>query len=403
MRILLTEGSGLTSRQVATRLGELGHEVEVLSSTPLCLARFTNHVRRVHAVPPFGARPLVWLDAALAVARERRVDAIFPTQEQVTVLSAFAARLPVPTVVPPFAALVRVQDKDAAVRTLAELGLPQPRSRLVTDEGAGEAVTFPVYVKRPVSTASSGVRRAGDRAELAGAVRALGLDDGGLLIQDHADGPLAMVQAIADGGRLVAWHANLRVREGARGGAAIKVSVTPSGMAGHLATLVAALGWHGPIALDAILTRDGPVYIDVNPRLVEPRNAWLAGIDLVALMLALGDGDHPPPVAPGRPGVRSHQLLLAILGAARATRGRRAVVRELVQAARGTGDYAGSVEELTPIRGDLLAAAPIALVAAATLAWPRAGSWFSGGSVEAYALTAEGWSDIRSAAGAGGS
>ncbi len=32
MRVLLTENAGLTSRQVATRLGELGHEVEVLSS-----------------------------------------------------------------------------------------------------------------------------------------------------------------------------------------------------------------------------------------------------------------------------------------------------------------------------------------------------------------------------------
>jgi uncharacterized protein YbjT (DUF2867 family) len=37
VRILLTEGSGLTSRQVARRLGELGHEVEILSSTSICL------------------------------------------------------------------------------------------------------------------------------------------------------------------------------------------------------------------------------------------------------------------------------------------------------------------------------------------------------------------------------
>jgi hypothetical protein len=42
MRVILTEGSGLTSRQVAQRLGELGHEVELLSSTKLCLSRFTR-------------------------------------------------------------------------------------------------------------------------------------------------------------------------------------------------------------------------------------------------------------------------------------------------------------------------------------------------------------------------
>jgi hypothetical protein len=34
------------------------------------------------------------------------------------------------------------------------------------------------------------------------------------LVQTQIDGPLAMVQAIADRGLLVARHANLRVREG---------------------------------------------------------------------------------------------------------------------------------------------------------------------------------------------
>jgi hypothetical protein len=65
MRILLTEGSGLTSRQVAGRLGALGHEVEILSSAALCLTRFTRHVRAVHAVPRFGLDPFGWLDVAL--------------------------------------------------------------------------------------------------------------------------------------------------------------------------------------------------------------------------------------------------------------------------------------------------------------------------------------------------
>ena len=88
MKILLSEGSGLTSRQVATRLGALGHRVEILSSTALCLARFTRHVRRVHAVPNFGLEPLAWMDAATKVCRESAIDVLFPTQEQVAILSA---------------------------------------------------------------------------------------------------------------------------------------------------------------------------------------------------------------------------------------------------------------------------------------------------------------------------
>jgi len=117
MRVLLTEGSGLTSRQVATRLGELGHEVEILSSTRLCLTRFTRHVRRLHLVPGFARSPLEWLTAAKTIAKARSIDVIFPTQEQVAALSAFHRTLEVTTIVPDFGALRRVQDKISAFRS----------------------------------------------------------------------------------------------------------------------------------------------------------------------------------------------------------------------------------------------------------------------------------------------
>src|SRR5215471_14874066 len=126
MRVPLTEGSGLTSRQVATRLGELGHEVEILSSTPLCLTRFTRHVRRLHLVPGFARSP--GLTAAKAIAKAHCIDVLFPTQEQVTALSAFHRTLEVTTIVPDFGALRRVQDKISAFRTLNSLGIPQPHA-----------------------------------------------------------------------------------------------------------------------------------------------------------------------------------------------------------------------------------------------------------------------------------
>ena len=64
MRILLSDGAGLTARQCATLLSGAGHEVEALSAEPLCLCRFTRHVRKVHQVPPCGIDPFGWLDAA---------------------------------------------------------------------------------------------------------------------------------------------------------------------------------------------------------------------------------------------------------------------------------------------------------------------------------------------------
>jgi predicted ATP-grasp superfamily ATP-dependent carboligase len=287
-----------------------------------------------------------------------------------------------------------VQDKIAASRSLEELGLPQPPTRVISREvDLDSVVRFPVFLKRAVSTASTGVRRAVDRESLRGMFGdLLGLGGGELLVQQQVEGPLAMVQAIADQGRLVAVHANVRVREGANGGASSKESFVDPRIEAQMRHLVASLAWHGPISLDAILTSDGPIYIDVNPRLVEPRNALLAGVDLVRIALELAMGEHPKPHAVGRTGVRSHQLVLAELRAAQ--QGRRALLCELAQAVTHAGPYANSVEELTPARGDLRALLPPVTIALATIVSPSAWRFFAGSSVDAYAVSQKGWSDI---------
>jgi len=266
MRILLSEGSGLTSRQVAGRLGSLGHAVEILSSSKICLTRFTRHVKAVHDVPRFGLDPFGWLAAAERIAAERKIDLLFPTQEQVTVLSARRKYLRVATIVPPFASLARVQDKISAFRTLKAIGAPQPQTLVISSaDDLKQVTTYPVFVKRPVSTASSGVRRATNAQELGAAAREFGLGQSELIAQSPASGLLAMVQAVADRGRLVAHHACLRLREGVGGGASLKESVTLPGLAEMLARLVGALDWHGALSMDLIVAESGPVIIDVNP------------------------------------------------------------------------------------------------------------------------------------------
>lgn len=395
MRVLLSEASGLTSREVATQLGELGHEVEVLSSSSLCLARFTRHVRAVHRVPQFGTDPFSWLRAAKEIARARRVDVLFPTHEQVTVLAAYAHELGVPTIVPPFAALRRVQDKASAAATLSAAGVPQPETRVIRTEADLDGVdVFPAFIKRPISTASSGVKHVRDRASLVAAARELGLEGMGLVVQRAASGTLAMVQAVVDHGRVIAHHANARVREGIGGGAATKESLPAHTTAALVERLASSLGWHGGLSLDVILTADGPMVIDVNPRIVEPGNARLAGVDLVDAMLSLFRGPlRPQP--PSRPGVRSHLLLLAILDAARARPSRRSVAAELAHATMRHGIYAAGVEELTPLRDGVLSVVPVAAATSCVLAWPRSWRWFERSSVGAYALSPAGWEDLK--------
>ncbi len=387
MKILLTEGSGLTSRQVAGRLSAMGHHIEVLTSDNMCLARFTRHVRKLHRVPKYGETPIAWLHAALAVFDAGAFDVLFPTQEQVAVLAAAG----VDTAVPNFTALCAVQDKVSAFATLTRLDIPQPFGAVVrstTDLQAWRS--FPAYVKQPIGTATTGVQRVERLSDLS-AIQV----GSGVLVQRAVDGPLAMVQSVFYRGELVASHANLRVRLGANGGASHKLGIDDGDIRGHLIKLGEDLNWHGALSADVILTTEGPMFIDINPRLVEPANAWESGVDLVGAMLDVAVGKRPTPQPPGTPGRRTHQTALAVLGAAQSGKGRKGVTKELVAAALRRNDYQNSVEEMTPWHGDRRAAIPLVAAAAMTIAHPGWWKWFVSGSVSAYALTPNAWAEIE--------
>jgi hypothetical protein len=385
VRVLLTDGSGLTARQVATQLSEAGHRVEVLTRDPLVLTRFTRHVAKVHKVPAYGIDPFGWLDAALAVYQSGHFDVLFPTQEQVAVLAA--VRPPVVTAVPEFEALAQVQDKISAQATLSGIGLPQPASLVVDSASALETWdTFPAFAKAPVGTATRGVRKIHSPDELSW--------EEPFVLQEAVDGSLVMAQSVFDHGRLVAFAVNLRVREGAGGGASHKRSIDLPLARELLAKLGRHLRWHGALSADLILARGGPVFIDINPRLVEPGNARRAGVDLVGALLDVALGRTPDPQPAGRPDMATHQLVLAVLGAAQFGRGRKGVARELVEAARRSGSYMDSVEELTPLRHDLRAAIPVIVASGFTVLRPPTWRFFSSGAVENYALSPKGWSAI---------
>jgi len=397
MRVLLSDGSGLTSRQVAGCLAAAGHRVEVLATEAAPISRFTRSVCAVHRVPPFGVDPLGWLDAVCAVLAVGGFDLLLPVQEQIAVLALAPERvtdLGVALAVPPFASLRHVIDKVSASRTLDRLGIAQPPTTVAADAEALRCIDrFPVYVKLPIGTASTGVHRVGsavESARLADELEAASaFDAGGVVVQDLADGPLVMVQAVYASGRLVARHANVRVREGLNSGAAGKQSIRLPELDATLRRLGADLAWHGALSMDVILTVAGPVVIDVNPRLVEPVNALRSGVDLVDALVRISFGDDPAEVPAGLPGTRTHQLLLAVLAAQ--PRGRCAVLGEVAGAVAHRGAYRDSREELTPVRGDWRAALPVMAATVASLTGPGAVAALGSGAIGAYALTPAGW------------
>jgi hypothetical protein len=126
------------------------------------------------------------------------------------------------------------------------------------------------------------------------------------------------------------------------------------------------------LSVDIIMLEEGSHrFIDCNPRLVEPMSASLAGLDLVDLLLRVSQGKITEPAPDSREDVRTHLAMQALLGCAARDGTRREIFRECMRVTAGRGSYAGSIEELTPVRSDWISAVPLAMTALALLANPK--------------------------------
>jgi hypothetical protein len=100
-------------------------------------------------------------------------------------------------------------------------------------------------------------------------------------------------------------------------------------------------------------------------------SGWLAGVDLVGLLLEVSQGGAPAIAAESRDGVRTHLAMQALLGCAARGGGRRDILREGWRVLAGYGPYAGSTEELTPLRLDWIGVVPVAMTMLLLIARPR--------------------------------
>ncbi|HEV2779517.1 MAG TPA: hypothetical protein VGX25_08960 [Actinophytocola sp.] len=405
LRVLLTESVSASARQAVTVLTRRGHSVGVLEPRRGGLLSATCRVRRRHPVPAFGADPVGYLEALLDVLRTHRYDVVLPIHEQVAVLSRYpgeVAGLGVGIAVPPFTSLARVANKAEAVRLLTDLGLPQPATALVgSADELCSAAELPCYVKLPVASGSRGVwfaSRPEDLRRLASRTEVIDAFARGwpVLVQRPVAGRFVMMQAVFDHGEPVAAHAVLRVHEGVLGSAAVKESVHLPELQRQLGTLGAELRWHGALSVDAIIDRHGAArLVDVNPRLVEPVNAELAGADLIGRLLAVSRGESPSPAAAGRAGVRTHMALMALLRHGELGHRRRDVAAELWNVLTGRDRYAGSVEELLPARWDPPAALAFIAVGTALMASTRLWRPIAGSSPASMTLSADAWRALK--------
>jgi biotin carboxylase len=398
VRVLLSEGSSLTAREVITWLGPVGYHLEAVDSDPLCLARFSRWVRNVHRCPPPASDPVGYLDAVRHTVADRRIDVVLPTHEQAWL---FAAAHPVQREVPvasaPSGAFERVQSKIEFARLLDELELPQPRWGLVTDARDLAGLPFPYWLKSAFSTAGRGVRFVHDKSSRATAMDAL-LADGHapVMAQNPAPGQYAQVQGLFDRGRLVAAHTSVQTGAGVGGSAAARLSVDHPTARHDIEVLGGALAWHGGLTLDYLHENGAPHYIECNPRTVEPGNAAASGVNIPDLQVRLTLGaDIPSHPQVGRAGIRTHGAIALLMGAAANTGSRRAVLAEAGRCLVRRGVYRGSHEQLTPIVRDPPSIIPLALVAARTVAVPTATKRFTNRAIARYSITPEAIDRLR--------
>jgi predicted ATP-grasp superfamily ATP-dependent carboligase len=396
-RVLISEGSSLSARQTITALGVAGHQVGVCDSNSFCLGRFSRFVTHFYQSPALGDKPWEYLDFIVEIAREGRWDVLFPTHEQAFLFSRERKRFPpaIALALADFQSFLQIQGKAAQVKTFSRLSIPQPPSIIIrTHEELEKEFRYPLYLKGDYGTASKAVWRIRNVEELRSKITELRSQNrlgGGeeFVVQQAAQGALERVLAVFNHSALVAIHGYRQVLEGLGGGDTAKLSINRSAARRYVELLGRELRWHGALSLDYIFQEDGqtPLFIDANPRLVEPMNAVLSGVNLADILVRISAGElNTTEMAPGGE-VRTHIFLMAILSAAAKRQKRFDILREILRAFARRGLYASSREELLPVQIDFKCLVPLVYALIRLLVKPGAAHSLSTGAIASYSFS----------------
>lgn len=405
LRILFTEGASLSARQALYGLGPL-HEIDVLDPDPLCQCRFSVFVRKFIRSPSYSKQPREFLEFLLTLLHDGQYDVLLPTHEQVYLLSRFRGPIGgrVGLALPEFATLERLQNKAEFSRLLTELDLPQPRTTIVQDlNDLDQRWDYPFFLKLAHSTAGSGVWHIANKLQLrerAEELQRRGLwgQRSELLVQRPGQGVQSTVQAVFNHGEIVGSHMFEARRLGVGGMSTARTSADHPLVCDQIARLGRELGWHGALFIDYFYDRSSgqPEYIEANPRIGETVNALLSGVNLPDLLVRVSHGDMPGLAKRGSTGVRTHSFMMILMSMAHAGQGRRTLVQEIVEFARGRGLYENGEDELTRPQDDRLSRLPRFWTAMQLLAWPSIARRIVAKTVENYSLPESATERIKS-------
>ncbi len=404
LRVLLSEGSSTSARQTLYAVGQR-HIVDVMDAGSLSLCRFSRYVRRWHYCPLFSTQPEAYLRRLSQLLREFSYDVLFPTHEQVYLLARARDRLAerVGLALPPFEAVDQMQNKVSFIRVMKQLQLPVPPTIIVRRRAELEQqFDYPCYVKLAHGTAGSGVMRIEDAGRMGQVAQRL--DEAGvwsgpseILVQQPAKGDLCVVQMVFQRGVLKGFHCVRALAQGVGGAPVVRISVSHPQVVSQMRQLGEHLKWHGAMFVEYFYDEQtgGIQYIEANPRIGETFNAMLCGVNLCQLLLDVSLNRDVAPLPEGKIGVRSHQAFMMLMRVALNSGGRAEVLGQLWQCLRGSGQLAGSHEELARLTQDPPSCIPAAAVATQLVFSPRRFQRIVRQPVDRYSLPGERAQAIR--------
>lgn len=403
LRILILEGSSLSAREATLTLGKVGHVIDVLDPDPFCLCRFSRFVRRVYRSPRLSDDPVLFSQFLLDHISKHSYDLVLPVHEHAFLLSAIADKIDrlCQTLVAPFEAFQRIQDKVQFFGLMKELGVQCPPTQVLTSlDEFPQNKPLPFYVKTALGTAGDGTWMISTESQRSAVINSLRAREvagnlGSFIVQDVVQGILEVVQSIFQDGKLISSHAYRQEIEGVGGSASGRVSVHRPTVVAALRRVGESLSWTGPLMLDYIYDAgDRFWFIDPNPRIGETMNAFISGNNIPQTLVDLTVGD-PLHRIESKEGARSHILLTALLGKAIKNPRRLSVLRELVLSFLRFGEYRGSREEITSVWNDPQSLVPLAIVAMRLLMHPSSAKDIAQRSIRNYALSESAANRIR--------
>lgn len=384
-KVLLSEGSSLTSRETLNILKNDGYIIDILSSAKGPITLFSTKGRRIYRVTNLNEDPVKHLHEIDCILKHG-YDFFLTTHENSWFFSAVKEKISEETnvVLAPVTAFDAVQGKVDFAKLLSKLEIPQPRWQEF-NFGDEVNISFPLWVKINYSTAGTGVEKVASHHEFDKLIHKYEKLGEKILLQENIVGNYGQVEAVFNHGCMVGVHTSMQTFSGVGGSAAARISINCKETSRYIERIGKHLEWTGCLTLDFIYSVNGPVFIECNPRLVEPGNGAAAGVDFPQLMIDIASGKQFDRVITGRVGIKTHNMIAVILGSAQ-TGKRREVFKNFIKCIFHIGTFKDSIETMTPIKNDYFCIVAISAVLLKLLINPNSVNEFVNDALKNYVV-----------------